>query len=189
MADCIVDDLREHVPRGPVDYQPRPARAAGDPLAYPQVPPNAAGRGLVSTRTHPPRGACVRPGLGASHDLLTSLPDLAADLLTLIPHALALVRVRLAELTDSRRHLAHQLLVDALDHEPGGSLHTEGDPLRRGDGHRVAEAECELPVLALRLDAVTDADNFQRLAVTVGNPGHHVGDQRPRQTMQRTHRA
>src|SRR5215469_11844970 len=52
------------------------------------------------------------------------------DLLALVSYALALVRVGLAELADPRRGLAHQLLVDALDHEPGRRLHAQGDPLR-----------------------------------------------------------
>src|ERR1700691_4108081 len=37
-AHVVVDDLREHVPRRPVDDQPGPDRAAADLLAYPQVP-------------------------------------------------------------------------------------------------------------------------------------------------------
>src|SRR5271166_3920433 len=101
----------------------------------------ASGCRRVRMRTHPPGGACVRPGLGASHDLLTSLPDLAADLLALVPHALALIGVGLAELADSRGHFAHHLLVDALDDEPRGRLDPERDALRRLDGHGVAEAE------------------------------------------------
>src|SRR6202042_545502 len=96
----------------------------------------------------------MRPGPGASHGLLTSLPDLAADHFTLVPHALALIGVGLAELADSRRHLAHRLLVDALHHEPGRSLDPEGDALRRADGHGVAEPERELQVTALGLHPV-----------------------------------
>jgi hypothetical protein len=43
----------------------------------------------------------------------TSLPDLAPDLLAGVPHALALVRVGLAQLAQVRRDLADLLLVDA----------------------------------------------------------------------------
>src|SRR6185437_9067621 len=117
--------------------------------------------------------------------LLPSLPDLAADLLALVTHALALVRVGLAQLAYVRGDLAHLLLVDALDDEPGRGLDPEGDPLRRGHRHRVAEAERELEVLAPGLDSVADADDLQCLAVAVGHPGHHVGDQRPGQPVQR----
>src|ERR1700677_4962446 len=58
VADGVVDDLREHMPRGPVNDQPRPGRAAGDPLAYPQVPPDKPGRGLLRARTHASSEAC-----------------------------------------------------------------------------------------------------------------------------------
>src|SRR6202034_2954604 len=99
--------------------------------------------------------------------LLPSLPDLATDLLTLVTHALALVRVGLAELADLGGDLADLLLVDALDDEPGGRLDPEGDSLRRVHRHRVAEAERELQVVAPGLHAVADTDDLQRLAVAV----------------------
>src|SRR6202012_169346 len=95
------------------------------------------------------------------------------------------VRVGLAELADPRRGLAHQLLVDALDDEPGRRLDPEGDPFRRRDDDRVAETERELKVLALGLYAVTDADDLQGLAVTLGDAGDHVVDQRAGQAVQR----
>src|SRR5581483_8350187 len=150
---------------------------------------DASGRGLPRVAPDETARACERPGLRSSHDLLTSLPDLAADDLALVPHALALVRVGLAELANSRGDLADQLLVDALDHEPGGGLNPEGDALRRGDHHRVAEAERELQVLAPSLHAVADPDDLERLLVALGDAGDHVGDQRPGQAVQRAHRA
>src|SRR6201999_689563 len=96
--------------------------------------------------------------------LLARLPDLAADDLALVTHALALVRVGLAQLADGGSDLADLLLVDAAHDEPGWRLDLEGDPFGSLDRHRVAEAERELQVAATRLDAVTDADDFQRLA-------------------------
>src|SRR5512142_2570373 len=78
--------------------------------------------------------------------LLPRLPDLAADDLTLVTHALALVRLRRADLADVRGDLAHPLLVDAGDREPGRRLHGERDTVRGGHGDRVAEAERELEV-------------------------------------------
>src|SRR5712692_6341148 len=110
--------------------------------------------------------------------LLPSLSDLAADLLALIPLALALFRVRLAALAYVGRHLADLLLADALHHEPGGRLHSESDAIGRADRHRVAEAEREFQAGALGLHPVADADDLQRLAVSLGHPGDHVGDQR-----------
>src|SRR5579859_3164414 len=67
-ADPVVHDLREHVPRRPVDDKPRPAGAAGDLLADPQVASDAPGRGLTRTRADEPAGTRERPGLTASHD-------------------------------------------------------------------------------------------------------------------------
>src|SRR5438445_13499018 len=95
--------------------------------------------------------------------LLTGLSDLAADDFALVPHALGLVRVRLAQLADVRRDFADLLLVDARDHETGRGLHREGDALRRGDRDRVRVAEGELEVRALRLHAVTDSGDLQGL--------------------------
>src|SRR5262249_21113701 len=155
---------------------------AVDLLANAQVPPLTRG----NARCRPPGDDAVRPGLGARHVLLTSLPDLAADLLALVPHALALVRVGLAQLADIRGDFAHLLLGDALHHEPGGCLDPEGDPGWRGHRHGVTEAERELQVLTLGLDPVTHADDLHRLAVALGDARHHVGDQRPGQAVQRT---
>src|SRR6202050_2745051 len=131
----------------------------------------------------------MRPGPGASHGLLTSLPDLAADYLTLVPHAPALIGVGLAELADFRGHLADSLLVDAFHDKPGGGLDPDGDALRRAHGQGVAGPERERHVAAPGLDAVADADDLQGLAIAVRDAGDHVGDQRPGQAVQRAHGA
>src|SRR6266516_3295151 len=117
--------------------------------------------------------------------LLPSLSDLAADLLALIPHALALVRIRLAELAYVGGDLADLLLADALDDQPGGRLDPQRDAIGRADRHRVAEAERELQAGALRLHPVAYADDLQRLAVPLGHAGDHVGDQRAGKAVQR----
>src|SRR5215472_7693949 len=88
----LVHELREHVPGRPGDHQPGARRAPGDLLPYPEV----ATRARLGARGGAAGDAAVRPGPGARHLLLPSLPDLAADLLALVPHALALVRVGLA---------------------------------------------------------------------------------------------
>src|SRR5215469_6463048 len=180
-AQGVVDELGKRVLGRARDHQPRPRSAALDLLADTQVSPLPRGDPRGGAASNP----AVCPGLGARHFLLTSLPDLAADLFALVPHALALIGVRLAKLADIRGHFAHLLLVDALHHKPGGSLNPEGDPGRRSHGHGVAEPQCELQVLALGLDAVSDADNLHGFAVALGHAGHHIGDQRPGQAVQR----
>src|SRR5215469_11123015 len=181
VARRVIDELGKRVPRRARNYQPRPQRAALDLLADAQMPPLPRG--------YPRRGpACdpdVGPGLGARHVLLTSLSDLAADLLALVAHALALVGIGLAELADVGGNLAHLLLVDALNDEPGGRLDPEADPVRGCHWHRVTEAKGELQVAAPGLDPVADADDFQGLPVALGDARHHVGDQGPGQPVQR----
>src|SRR5215469_18184045 len=139
------------MPGRPVDGQPRARRGAGYLLAHPRVPPGPRGR--------PGRGGTAPPLLGDSHVLLPSLSDLAADLLSGVPHALALVRVRLAELADIGGDLTDLLLVDALHDQPGGRLHPQGDPVRRVDRHRMAVAERELHPAAPGLNPVADPDD------------------------------
>src|SRR6476469_1079360 len=56
---------------------------------------------------------------------LTSLSDLAADVLARVAHALALVRLGLAQLADLGGGLTDELLVDALDAELGRTLDGE----------------------------------------------------------------
>src|SRR5512139_3646217 len=118
---------------------------------------------------------------------LTSLSDLAADLLARVANALALVRLGLAQLADVRGGLADQLLVDALDAEPGGPVDREGDPLGRVERDRVRVPELELQLgRALRQHAVADADDLELLLVALGHADDHVVDQRPGQSVQRT---
>src|SRR5690606_24654148 len=81
--------------------------------------------------------------------LLTCLSDLAADLLTLVADALALVGVALPQTTDVGRQLADLLLVDSGDRELRRALHREVHALGGADHDRVAVAEGELEVAAL----------------------------------------
>src|SRR5580693_5037234 len=141
------------------------------------MPPVARGR------------AAAGPGLRGSHRLLPSLPDLAPDLLALVADALALVRVGLAQLAYVGRDLTDQLLVDALDNQPGRGLDAERDAGRWVHHDRVAEAQRELQVRAPGLDPVADPDDLQRLAVTLGDPGDHVLHQGAGQAVQRPHLA
>src|SRR6185437_11252025 len=81
--------------------------------------------------------------------LLTSLSSLAADLLTLVTHALALVRVGLAQLADLGGGLADLLLVDARHREAGRRLDVEGDAVGGLDQDRMAEPQGEFEVASL----------------------------------------
>src|SRR3569833_1249714 len=76
--------------------------------------------------------------------ILLLLAFLAADILALIAHALALIRLRRTPGTDLGRNLADQLLVDArhADHGRlfGGDRDAGGDLVR----HVVAEAELQV---------------------------------------------
>src|SRR5262249_1662927 len=123
---------------------------------------------------------------GDSHVLLSSLPDLAADLLAGVTHALALVRIGLAALADVRGDLADLLLVDPLDDDPGGGLPPPRDAVRRGDRRPEAVAEGDLAPAAPALGPVPDPDGCQGLAVPVGPAGRHVGDQGAGQPVQGT---
>src|SRR4051794_30209649 len=110
---------------------------------------------------------------------LTSLSDLAADVLAGVAHALALVGLGLAELADVRGDLADQLLVDALDAEVGRVLDGERDALGRLEGDRVAVAELELQLGgALGQDAVAHAHDLELLLVALGDTDDHVVDER-----------
>src|SRR4029079_10303878 len=103
--------------------------------------------------------------------LLTCLSDLAADLLTLIADALALVGVALPQATDVGRYLADLLLVDSGDRELRRRLHRERDALRGGDQHRVAVSQGELQVASLGHHAVTDTEDLHFDGVAVGDSG------------------
>ena len=110
LADAVVDDLHDDVPGGTGHDE---ARTRGVPGIF------------LRTRKwrrwrEPTCAAVCLPILSAMPWLLTSLSDLAADVLAGVAHALALVRLGLAELADVGGDLADVLLVDALDRELGG---------------------------------------------------------------------
>jgi hypothetical protein len=133
-------------------------------------------------RAEPPALAGARY---VGHSFLTGLYSLTTNDFTLVTHALALVRVGLAQLADVGGHFADLLLVDALDRETGRSLDAERDALGSGHQHWVREPERELEVTALGHDAVTGADDLEGLDVPLGDASDHVGDQCARQAVQR----
>src|SRR5690606_635486 len=101
----------------------------------------ACAAGGAAARVPRPAGRRPRgPPCGASpawRSLLPCLPGLATDDLVGVLDPLALVGLRWPDLADVGGHLAHQLLVDPRDVEQRRAFHREGDPLRRGDRHRV----------------------------------------------------
>src|SRR4029453_6221625 len=111
----------------------------------------------------------------SSHPLLGGLSGLAADMLPGLAHALALVRVGLAQPPDVGRHLADLLLVDALDREPGRAGDLEGDALGSLDRDLVGVAEAEHQVRALGLDPVADPLDLELLLEPLGDALDHVG--------------
>src|SRR5690606_25719642 len=116
--------------------------------------------------------------LAEAEEPLGLLGFLHDDLLAGVADALALVGLRLAERADLGRHLAHLLLVGTADHDLGLRRGSQGDAFRRGEHHRVGEAQVQAQVLALHGGAVTDADQLELAAETLGNANDHVGEDR-----------
>src|SRR4051794_28334912 len=168
--------------------RPRRRSAARTRAGWTGTRPAAGCRPCRSRACARGRGGARGPGASARRPLLLrslrGLAGLLPDELALIPHALALVRLGLADLADVRGDLAHQLLVDAPDRDPGRRRDLELDALGRPDVHRVAEPERELEVLALERRAVPDAHDLQALLVAVRHALDHVGDQRSGQPVQ-----
>src|SRR5450759_3350035 len=174
LAQRVVHDLDEDMPARTRHHQTRTQRRAVDLLAH----------AVVTATT---RGALALGALDDQcHGLLTSLSDLAADLLACVTNALAFVWVGLAQLANVCGDLANELLVDALDRKAGGVLNDEGDALWRLDGDRVAVAESELEVAPLDYHAVTGAVDLHLLLIALGDTENHVGDKGAGQAVQRT---
>src|SRR3954471_8173513 len=114
------------------------------------------------------------------------LTDLSSDVLALVADALALVRLRRANLADLGRGLADDLLVDAAHDDLGRHGHLELDALARLDLDRVRVADLQLEVGARHRGAVADTLDLEALLEAVGDALDHVRDQRPGQAVQRT---
>src|SRR5690606_36536667 len=85
----------------------------------------------------------------------------AKDDFICIAHALALVRLRTAEVANFSGHLSTHLLVDALQHDVGLAGGLGHDAFRQFVVDRVREAQREVQHLALGLRAVTDTNELQ----------------------------
>src|SRR5690606_28013335 len=108
---------------------------------------------------------------------LTCLPRLAADVLSGVANALALVRLGGTDLAHVGSHLADQLLVDAGHRDLGRFGHLEGDPRRSLERHRMAEPALKLEILSLQLGPIADALDLQVAPEAFGDTGDHVGQQ------------
>src|SRR5581483_5697405 len=117
--------------------------------------------------------------------ILGPLPDLAADVLSLVANPLALVGLGRPHAPDLGRSLTDRLLVDPLDDDLRRRGHLEGDAGARRDHDRVREADGELEVGAPQRRAVADALNLEPLLEALRDAIDHVRDQRPREPVQR----
>src|SRR5579871_4131989 len=91
------------------------------------------------------------------------LTGLESNDLARVPDSLALVGLRLSDLSDVGCDLAHESLVDSAydDLLLSGALvrlHLEGDPGRGLHRNRVRVAHIEQQVASLELGAITDSD-------------------------------
>src|SRR5215469_16736839 len=118
-----------------------------------------------------PRGEIL---VWAMVSVLLLLAFLAHDLLAQIHNALALVRLRLAEGADFRRHLTHALLVGAGDLDGGRLVAFDLDVGGDREHDVVAVAELELQRLALDRGTIADAADLERLAVALRHAGQHA---------------
>jgi hypothetical protein len=94
-------------------------------------------------------------------------------------------RSALTDLPDLGRNLADQLLVDASDRHPVRGRNFELDALRRPDVHGMGEPQGQLQVGVLHGSPVPHPHDLEALLIAVGDPDHHVRQQRPGQPVQR----
>src|SRR3990170_6848003 len=164
LAFAIVDDLGVNMLGGAQDGQPR--AIAPDGLDRPAHTPLAA----------------LRPFVRCGHRQLPLLllAFLAEDELARVPHALALVRLRLAERADLGGDLPDLLLVGAGDHNLGRLGRGDRDAFRDRIDDVVAVAERNLQVPALDRGAIADAGDLELALKSLGHAGDQVGDERAR---------
>src|SRR5213594_1387624 len=172
----IVHELRVDVLRRAEHDEPRATGAPHHLLADPQAPPGAAvlPRPNLMDRSH-----------GSFRGRLGRLARLAANLLAHVTDALPLVRLGRPHVADLGRHLAHQLLVHALDLDEDIVVDRDLDALGRVIRDRVRKAHDELHAERLRLRLVADPLDLEPLCEALRDPFHHVRDQGARETVQR----
>src|SRR5579884_520083 len=168
LARHVVHHLRVDVLRAAEDAEARPLLRPVDPLADAQLP------ALTSHDLHR-HGSLPSAGL-------RGLARLLADLLALVTHALAAVRLRRTEAADLRGGLTHHFLV-GTGQDDDCSLRVARvlalDAGRQRERDRVGEAEGEVEHLPLELRPVAGPHQLERLRVTLGAALHHAADERP----------
>src|SRR5207248_8512206 len=117
------------------------------------------------------------------------LADLAPDDLVRVLDALALVGVGLAQHPQARRRLAEDRLVRPAQRDRRLLVDLRRDALgqRKDDGVGVAQRELDGPALQLR--AIADPDDLELPLEAVLDAADHVGDERPREAVERAHLA
>src|SRR4051812_27626624 len=113
------------------------------------------------------------------------LTDLSPDVLALVADALALVRLRRANLADLGGRLADLLLVGSAHGDLRRGRDLERDAGAGLDRHGMRVADLQLEVGALERGAVADALDLEALLEALRHALDHVRDQRPRQAVQR----
>src|SRR3954454_11774390 len=106
-------------------------------------------------------------------------------MLALVTDALALVRLRRADLADTRGDLADGLLGGPAHGDARGLRHFELDAGRGLDRHGMRVAHRQLEVLALECCAVADALDLEALLEAVGHALDHVRHERAGEAVQR----
>src|SRR4029077_3780006 len=175
-AAQVVHHLGIDVLRRAEHHQSRPLRAAGDLAPYPEVTPIPAVR--------------LRPDLmDLAHGLfrrrLGRLAGLPPDLLAHVADSFAFVRLGGAGGAGFRRPLPDELFVHALDSHEHVVIDRDLDARRRVIRDRVRESDDELHAEGLGLRLVSYALDLERLGESFGDAVDHVGDERPRQSVQR----
>src|SRR5690348_3135069 len=116
---------------------------------------------------------------------LGTLPDLPSHVLPLVADALALVRLRRADLADLGGRLADHLLVRSLDEDLRRRRDLERDAGARLDRDRMRVADVELQVGALERGTVADALDLELLLEALRHPLDHVRDERAGEAVER----
>src|SRR5579859_2099772 len=118
---------------------------------------------------------------------LRGLARLLADLLALVAHSLAAIRLRRPEAPDLGGGLTHHFLVRTREDEKCSlrvARDLAFDPLRQGEDDRVREAESEVDRRALELRAIPRPDELERLRVALGHTDDHAREQRPGESLE-----
>src|SRR5438874_1460168 len=124
----------------------------------------------------------MRPSLTVKLGTLAHLP---AHVLALVANALALVRLRRANLANLGGRLADLLFVGALDDDLGRRRDLEADARPGLDRDGVGVSDLQLEIGALERRAVADTLDLQALLEALRHAFDHVGDERARQPVQR----